>query len=81
MLPAARDHFLHDLLACRLEWTQAAPGQEPDSFVLITAVDNIYTIAGDCVVERCAGILGNELEESIPPGISGHREYLFSDRL
>ena len=73
---AARDNFLHDLAACRLQWPHAAPGQEPHAFVLVAAVNNVDAIACDRVVECGAGVFGNESEESFPPGVIGVTEQL-----
>jgi hypothetical protein len=72
----SRDHFLHDLAACRLQWSHAAPGQEPHAFVLVAAVNNVNAIACDRVMECGAGVFGNESEESLAPWIIGVTEQL-----
>ena len=70
----SRDHLLHDLTASRLQWSHAAPGQEPHSLVLIAAVKNIHAVAGDRVMKCGAGVFGNESEESFAPWVIGVTE-------
>ena len=72
----SRNHFLHDLSAVRLQWSHAAPGQEPHPFILVAAINNIYAIAGDRVMECRPGILGDESEEGLPPWIIGVTKHL-----
>jgi hypothetical protein len=72
----SRDHLLHDLPASRLQWSYAAPGQEPHSLVLIAAVKNIDAVAGDRVMKCGAGVFGNESEESFAPWVIGVTEQL-----
>src|SRR4051794_25381747 len=38
------DHFAHHLAAGGLQWSHAAPGQEPHAFVLVAAVHNVNAI-------------------------------------
>src|SRR5438445_820622 len=40
----SRDHVLHNLTACRLQWPHAASGQEPHPFVFVAAVNNIESV-------------------------------------
>ena len=68
------DHFLHDLPTGRLQWAHAAPGQEPHALILVAAVHNVDAVAGDCVMECSAGVLGNESEEGLAPRIIGVTE-------
>jgi hypothetical protein len=77
----SRDHLLHDLAACRLQWPHAASGQEPHAFVLVTAINNVYPVARDRVVKCGAGIFGNESEESLAPWVIGITENLFAELL
>src|SRR5438093_1566737 len=49
----SRDHVLHNLTACRLQWPHAASGQEPHAFVFVAAVNNIDAVARDRVIEAC----------------------------
>ena len=70
----SRDHLLHDLAACRLQWSHAAPWQEPHAFVFVAAVNNVDPVAGDRVMKCGAGVFGNESEESFPPWIIGVTE-------
>ena len=70
------DHLRHDLAACRLQWSHAAPGQEPHAFVFVAAVNNIDPVAGDRVMEGGASVLGNESEESFAPWVFGVMEQL-----
>ena len=70
------DHLLHDLAACRLQWSHAAPGQEPHAFVFVTAINNVDAVARDRVMKRRASVLGNELEESFAPWVIGVMENL-----
>lgn len=71
-------HFLHDLAAFRLQWPHPASRQEPHTFIFIAAVNNVDAVAGDCVMECAAGVLGNESEESFPPWIISVDENLFA---
>src|SRR2546429_8456674 len=72
----SRDHVLHDLAACRLQWPHAASRQEPHAFVFVAAVNNIDTVAGDGGMECGAGIFGNESEERLAPGVIRETEYV-----
>ena len=73
---AACDHFLHDLAAGGLQWSHAAPGQEPHAFILVAAINNVNAVARDRVMECGAGVFGNESEESFPSGVIGVTEQL-----
>src|SRR5438094_10467058 len=75
------DHLLHDLPASRLQWPHAAPGQEPHAFVLVAAVHNVDAVAGDCVMECSARVLGDESEEGFPPWIIGVTEQFSAELL
>src|SRR4029453_5458199 len=75
LLAASRDHLLHDLPACRLQWAHAAARQEQHPFVLIAGIHNIDPVARDGVMERGTGVFGDELKKSVPPRITGHGEY------
>src|SRR5439155_17842923 len=77
----SRDHVFHNLTACRLQWPDAASGQEPDAFVFVAAVNNIDAVARDGVMKCGAGVFGNESEESLPPRILGVTEHLSSKPL
>src|SRR5436309_3213284 len=77
----SRDHVLHNLTACRLQWPHAASGQEPHPFVFVAAVNNIDAVARDRVMECRAGIFGNESKESFAPWVIGIMENLFAKRL
>src|SRR5881296_4069456 len=77
----SRDHVLHNLTACRLQWPHAASGQEPHAFVFVAAVNNIDAVARDRVMECGAGVLSNESEESFPPRVVGIMENLFAKLL
>src|SRR5438876_10301884 len=72
----SRDHVLHDLAACRLQWPHAASGQEPHPFVFVAAVNNVDTVARDRVMECRASVLGNESEKCFAPWVIGETEYL-----
>src|SRR6266566_2873137 len=72
----SRDHVLHDLAACRLQWPHAASRQEPHAFVFVAAVNNVDAVARDGVMECGAGIFGNESEESFAPRVIGITEHL-----
>ena len=76
----SRDHFLHGSQPCRLQWSHAASWQEPHAFVLIAAVDNVDTVARDCVMERSTRVFGDEFEKSLSPRIIGVMEELFPER-
>src|SRR5438046_9691974 len=56
----SRDHVLHDLAACRLQWPHAASGQEPNPFVFVSAMTNIDDVAGVGVVVFGSVVLGSE---------------------
>src|SRR6266516_1766196 len=77
----SRAHVLHNLTACRLQWPYAASGQEPHPFVFVAAVNNIDAVARDRVMERGAGIFGNESKESFAPWVIGIMENLFAKLL
>src|SRR5437773_1464264 len=72
----SRDHVLHDLTACGLQWPHSAAGQEPHTFILIAAVKNVDAVARDRVMECGAGVFGNKSEECFPPRIIGIMEHL-----
>ena len=63
------DHFAHHLSARGLQWSHAAPREEPHALILIAAVNNVDAVAHNCVLERGAGILSDEPKERFPPGI------------
>jgi len=75
----SRDHVLHDLAACRLQWPHAASRQEPHAFVFVAAVNNIDAVAGDRVMKCGADIFGNESKESFAPWVIGIMENLFAN--
>ena len=75
------DHLLHDLAACGLQWSHAAPRKEPHAFVLVAAVKNVDPVARDRVMKRGAGVFGNESEKSFPPWVIGIMENLFAKLL
>ena len=75
------DHVLHDLAAGRLQWSHAAPGQEPHAFVLVTTINNVDAVARDRVTKCSAGIFGNESKESLAPWVIGIMENLFAKLL
>src|SRR5205814_4239938 len=77
----SRDHVLHDLTACRLQWPHTASGQEPHAFVFVPAVNNIDAVACDRVMECGAGVFGNESEESLAPWVIGIMENPFAKLL
>src|SRR5206468_9575530 len=77
----SRDHVLHDLTACRLQWTHAASGQEPHAFIFVAAVNNIDAVARDGVMECGASVFGNESEKCIAPWVIGIMENLFAKLL
>src|SRR5439155_11232325 len=77
----SRDHVLHDLAACRLQWPHAASRQEPHAFVFVAAVNNIDAVAGDRVMKCGADIFGNESKESFAPWVIGIMENLFANLL
>ena len=66
---------------CRLQRSQPAPGEEPHAFVSVAAVDNIDAVTHDRVMKCSAAVLGNELEEGLPPGIISEFEHFFPDAL
>jgi hypothetical protein len=78
---ASRDHFLHGSQPRRLQWSHAAPWQEPHAFVFVTAVDNVDPVTRDGVMKCATGVLRNESEEGLPPRIVSVFEHLFSNRL
>src|SRR4051812_43934990 len=75
------NHFAHHLSAGGLQWSHAAPGQEPHAFVFVAAVHNVDAIAHDRVIKSGAGILCDEAEELRPPWIIGVTKDLVSERL
>src|SRR5438093_7027667 len=77
----SRDHVLHNLTACRLQWPHTASGQEPHAFVFVAAINNVHGVAGDRVMKCGTGILGNESEESFAPWVIGIMENLFAKLL
>jgi len=77
----SRDHLLHDLAAYRLQWSHAAPWQEPHAFVFVAAINNVDPVARDRVMKCGTGILGNESEESLAPWVIGIIENLFANLL
>src|SRR4029453_5458613 len=77
----SRDHVFHDLAASRLQWSHAAPGQEPHAFVFVAAINNVDAVARDRVTKCGAGIFGNESEESFAPWVIGMMENLFAKLL
>jgi hypothetical protein len=62
------------LTACRLQRPHSTARQEPDTFIFVATVNNVDTVAGDCVMECSAGVLGNESEEGLAPRIIGVTE-------
>jgi hypothetical protein len=78
---AADDDFLHDFPACSLQWSQAAPRQEPDAFLLLVAIDNIDAVGRQRVMECCAGVLGYEFEKSFSPRVFSITKDFFSNPL
>src|SRR5260370_16563236 len=77
----SRDHLLHDLTACRLQWPHAASGQEPHAFVFVATINNVDAVARDRVMKCRASVLGNESEESFAPWVIGITENLFAKLL
>jgi hypothetical protein len=65
------DHLLHDFPAGGLQRPHSAAGQEPHTFVLIAAVNNVDAVACDRVMKCGAGVFGNESEEGFPPWVIG----------
>src|SRR5207244_13538624 len=61
----SRDHVLHNLTACRLQWPHAPSAQEPHPFVFVAAVNNIDAVPRDRVMARGAGIFDTESKESL----------------
>jgi hypothetical protein len=78
---SSRGHVFHDLAAGRLQWSHTASRQEPHTFVFVTAINNVDSVARDRVTKCGAGVLGNESEEGLPPQIISVFEDFFSDRL
>src|SRR2546430_9775676 len=72
----SRDHVLHNLTACGLQWPHAASGQKPHALIFVAAVNNIHAVARDRVMKCGAGVFGNESEESFAPWVIGETEYL-----
>src|SRR5437588_3431427 len=77
----SRDHVLHNLAACRLQWPHTASGQEPHAFVFVAAVNNVHGVAGDRVIKCGAAVLDNESKESFAPWVIGIMENLFAELL
>jgi hypothetical protein len=73
----SRDHVLHDVAACRLQWPHSASGQEPHAFVFVAAINNVDPVARHRVMKCGAGIFGNESKESFAPWVIGIMENLF----
>src|SRR5436309_14777051 len=77
----SRDHVLHNLTACRLQWPHAASGQEPHAFVFVAAVNNLDAVARDGGVECGASAFGNASEKCIAPRSIRLMEDVFAKRL
>src|SRR5205814_476281 len=57
------NYFAHHLAASGLQWSHAAPREEPHALILIAAVNDVDAVAHNCVMKSGAGILSNEAEE------------------
>jgi hypothetical protein len=67
--PLSPNDFAHGLAAGGLQWSEAAPREEPYAFIFVAAVNNIDAIAHHGVVKCGTRILCNEPEERLTPGI------------
>src|SRR5436190_12023559 len=73
--------FAHHLPARGLQWSHAAPREEPHALILIAAVNDVDAVAHNCVMKSGAGILSNEAEELLAPRIVWVPKDFVSERL
>ena len=75
------NYFAHHLPARGLQWSHAAPREEPHALILIAAVNDVDAVAHNCVMKSGAGILSNEAEELLAPRIVCVTKDFVSERL
>src|SRR4029077_9460493 len=75
------DYFAHHLPARGLQWSHAAPREEPHALILIAAVHDVDAVAHNCVMKSSARILSHESEEILPPRIVCVTKDFVSERL
>ena len=63
------NHFHHHFAASFLQGAHPAIGQKPHPFISIPAVENIETVAGDCVMESASVIFGQKFEKRLAPRV------------
>src|SRR6476660_5934000 len=73
--------FAHHLPARGLQWSHAAPWEEPHALILIAAVNDVDAVTHHRVMKSGAGILSNEAEELLPPRIVCVTKDFVSQRL
>src|SRR5882724_6338863 len=75
------DDLLQNPQPVRLHRSHAGSRHEPHTLVLVAAVDDLNAIVRRRVIERGAGVLGDEAEELLPPRVIHTREEFFAERL
>src|SRR5262245_63716482 len=65
------DCFSHQLPASLRQWSQAAPREIPQAFIVIAGVKKNDALACRCVIERGTRIFLDQLKERLPPWSTG----------